>query len=290
MTDAAHCRRHIPHHPHMDLCKFGHIASAPTLAAAGWTRARLARAMASGSVQRLRRGVYGCSHLDSALADAAAVGGALTCVSVLRPFEVWTGHDSRTHIQVAPHAAARPRTGMHLHWEEPRFAMATPWMSSRQQALWQAIRCLDEEHAIAAMESAMRKKFLTERAVRSLGEFAPERLQGGIRQLISISGSGNETVVRRRLLRVGYRVEPQGHVPGLGHQDLVVEDCLGLEIDSREWHGEDRRADDYDRDLRSELYGRHVLRIRPAHIYSSWPNTLSVIDRAVRDAQRLRQR
>ena len=274
----------------MDLCNLGHIASASMLTAAGWTRARLARAMASGSVRRLRRGTFGCSHLDPALASAAAVGGALTCVSVLRPFEVWTGHDTRTHVQVTPHAAARPHTGIHLHWEEPRFAMATPWMSSRQQALWQAIRCLDEEHAIAAMESAIRKRFLTERAVRSFGEFAPERLLDGIRQLIPNSGSGNETVVRRRLVRVGYHVDPQGHVPGLGHQDLAVEDCVGLEIDSKAWHGEDQRADDYDRDLRSELYGRHVLRIRPAHIYSSWSSTLSVIDRAVRDAQRLRRR
>ena len=156
-------------------------------------------------------------------------------------------------------------------------------------ALWVAMRCLDEENAIAAMESAIRKGFLPETQVRRLGVLAPRRLQAGIRLLVSNSGSGNETIVRLRLRRAGYTVIAQGHVPGLGHQDLVIEDSVGLEIDSREWHGDEQGATDADRDLHAEGLGRHVLRIRPHHVHQSWPHTLAVIDRVVADALRLRR-
>ena len=157
------------------------------------------------------------------------------------------------------------------------------------QALWQAIHCLDPENALAAMESAIRRELLSEADVRAMGAMAPPRLQPVIHQLVANSGSGNETVVRLRLRAVGFRTVAQGYVPGLGHQDLVVEDCVALEVDSAEWHEGAQRATDADRDLISEGFGRHVIRIRPAHIHAYWPQTLAVIDRAVRDAQRLRR-
>lgn len=155
------------------------------------------------------------------------------------------------------------------------------------QALLQAIHCLDAEHAIAAMESAIHEGFLTESEVARLALFGPRRLTADIRGMVPNSGSGNETVVRLRLVHAGHRAEPQGAVPGLGHQDLLVDGCLGLEIDSRAWHDDDeQRAVDYDRDLHAAGLGRPTLRIRPAHIYSSWPTTLAVIERAASDAAR----
>lgn len=155
------------------------------------------------------------------------------------------------------------------------------------QALWQAMHCLDAEHAIAAMESAVHQGFLTESDIATLALFAPRRLLADIHRMVRNSGSGNETIVRLRLVHVGHRVESQGAVPGVGHQDLLVDECLGLEIDSHAWHsGEEQRAIDYDRDLHAAGLGRTTLRIRPEHIYSSWPVTLAVIERAAADAAR----
>lgn len=241
-------------------------------------------------IHRLRRGTYACAHLDADVTRAATVGGALTCVSLLRRHGVWAGHSRELHVQLAPNSTAAPVRGLTYHWERPRFGMENPWRATRMQALWQAIRCLDHENALAAMESAVHEGFLTWAEVMRLAAHAPRALQPDIHRMIPNSGSGNETIVRYRILGVGYRVEPQGYVPGLGHQDLVVEDCVGLDIDGRKWHEhEDRFAIDRDRDLHSEGLGRHVLRIRPAHIFETWPHTLSVIDRVVADALRLRQ-
>ena len=265
----------------MDVCVLGHLATTAQLRSLGWTRAQLAAA----PLVRVRRGVYACRHLAGPIVTAARVGGALTCVSVLREAEVWSGHDRRVHVQVPPSASNR-HGRVRLHWEPPRFAMETPWQASRMQALWQAMRCLDEENAIAAMESSIKLGYLTETEVRRLGVLSLDRLQHRMGGLINNSGSGNETIVRLRLLDVGYEVVPQGPLPGAGHQDLVIEDCVGLEVDSARWHGEQIRALDYQRDLVSEGLGRPVLRILPAHVHDSWPHTLAVIDRMVRDAKR----
>lgn len=153
--------------------------------------------------------------------------------------------------------------------------------------MWQAMRCLDDEHAIAAMESAIHEGFLTAADVMRLARMAPRRLADGIHRIVLNSGSGNETIVRLRLERVGFRVEAQGYVPGMGHEDLVIEDCVGLDVDGRRWHeSEDRFANDRDRDLHVEGFGRHTLRLRASHIYASWPHTLAVIERVVSDAKR----
>jgi len=252
-------------HPVMDLCAHGHLATSAQLASLGWTRSQLAAA----PIVRVRRGVYACAHVAGPLLTAARVGGALTCVSVLREFGVWSGDDRRVHVQVPPSASGR-NSRVRLHWQPPRFAMDTPWRASRLQALWQAMQCLDGENAIAAMESAIKLGYLTEKEVRRLGAISVDRLRLRMPDLIANSGSGNETITRLRLLKVGYRVVPQGRLPGAGHQDLIVEDCLGLEVDSAQWHGEQIRALDYERDLISEGLGRPVLRILPAHVHGTW--------------------
>ena len=278
------------------LCLLGHIASSRQLEARGVDARALRSAVADGSILRLRRGTYACPHLDAAIARAAALGGALTCVSLLAQAGVWAGPrlgpERPLHLQVPPTASGTlARADEHLHWEKPRFGMSTPWRVTSKQALWQAMRCLDEEHAIAAMESAIHEGFLTEREVRMLGRLAPRRLEDGIRRLVPNSGSGNETITRLRLERVGYRVEAQGNVPGMGHEDLVVEDCVGLEVDSHAWHeGEDHYILDRDRDIHVAGLGRPVIRLRPAYITQTWPQTLSVIDRVVADALRERRR
>jgi len=276
------------------LCSFGHVASVAQLRATGLTEARVRAAVSRGEIVRLRRGTYGCTHLDPLTASAASVGGAVTCLSLLRESGVWAGHGVRTHLQLAPQASHVPLRFLtadgltpRFHWERPRFGMETPWRATRMQALWQAIRCLDEENAIAALESAIHTGFLPLDDILRLWQLAPRQLREYCPELVAISGSGNETVVRLRLQGVGFRVKPQGAIPGLGHQDLVVNDCLGLEIDSRAWHaGDEQRAIDLDRDLHAAGLGRPTIRILPAHIYSRWPQTLAVIERATADATR----
>ena len=161
---------------------------------------------------------------------------------------------------------------------------------TRMEALWTAIRCLPEEDAMAALESAIHLGFLSEDQVRFLYASAPRRLNDGVCRIIATSESGNETIVRMRLERAGFAVVSQGRVPGIGRNDLVVEDCVDIDVDGRRWHGEDRFAIDRDRDIHVEGLGRRVIRLRASHIHASWPHTLEVITRVVADARRERDR
>lgn len=271
------------------LCRLGHVASTSDLRAHGVTAWQLRRGVAEARVTRPRRGVYACAHVDSDIRRAAQLGGAITCVTVLRRAGVWAGHDQRVHVQVLPGRAARRSRDVHLHWVEPHFGLASLAEAEPTEALRLAMHCLDSENAVAALESAGHEGLLQHADIRRVFRGAPRRVQRETDELHFSSGSGNETVVRLRLQHVGFSVEPQGYVPGLGHQDLVVEDCVGLEIDGRRWHGEDRFALDRDRDIQAESLGRHVLRLRAAHIFETWPHTLAAIERAVSDAKALRR-
>lgn len=279
------------------LCALGHIADTQTLLRAGVGRGRLQQAAATGVAWRPRRGTYACPHLDRDLAYAAHVGGALTCATVLDRLGVWSGFGARVHLQVpTTHGRMPPLTDPHgylprVHWHEPRFGMTSRWRAGPKQALWQAMHCLDTENAVAAMESAVHEGVLSEREVRALAADAPRRLSRDIRDLEFQSGSGNESIVRVRLRRHGFRVEVQAPVPGLGHQDLLVEDVLGLEVDSRKFHDTpDQFELDRDRDLHAAGLGRWTLRVRPAHITQTWEVTLAVIERLVADGLRERRR
>lgn len=272
----------------MTICDLGHISRTDTLRVRGWTREKLRIAVERGTLQRLLRGTYACAHLEPVVRFAAQAGAALSCVSVLSGLGVWAGNDRRVHVQVRT-TRSHHVPGAVTHWSNPRFGMSTPWRASTMESLWQAMHCLDEENAIAAMESAVAEGALTRSQVMRLGALAPRRLQHGIQSLDFTSRSGNETIVRRRLREVGFSVIAQGELPGVGHQDLVVEDFVGLELDSKAWHGEKQTPKDRDRDRVSESLGRRVLRISPSHVHVTWPHTLSTIERMVADAQRARR-
>lgn len=158
------------------------------------------------------------------------------------------------------------------------------------QALWQATRCLDDENAIAALESAVHSRFLTRSQVREICERAPRRLHDGISRMVDNSGSGLETIARLRLQRAGYDVIAQAKVAGLGHQDLLVDDCVALEIDGGQWHGASQFEVDRERDLQATRLGRRTLRLTSRQVLTTWPDTLTAIARAVADSPGVRNR
>ena len=280
------------------LCTLGHAATTDELLRLGVTPPQLRTAVAHGSIVRAARGVYLCAHADRDQRTAAASHARISCVSALRRAQVWAGIDRSLHLQLPAHAAGqRPRQGrggqpIRYHWAHPRFPGATErsWLVSPMEAVWQAIHCLDEEHAIACLESAVHEGFLTIDQVRELCGQAPARLARGIRELEFTSGSGMETIVRRRLRHAGYAVVAQVSVAGIGDEDLVVEDCVAIETDGEKWHGADRFHADRIRDLKTEALGRRSIRLTHDQVLYEWETTLAAIARVVADARRERSR
>jgi very-short-patch-repair endonuclease len=285
--------------PESLVCALGHAASADELIGRGVTARQLRAAVQAGVLRHLPRGIYTCSHASVDQRAAAAAHASITCLSALRPVNVWTGTDTATHLQLPANAShSRPlfdEAGFRIryHWAGIRFDTpdGRPWRVGPLEAVWRAIRCLDEGDAIACLESAVHEGVLTQEQVRRLCLHAPRRLQKGITELEFTAGSGQETIVRRRLRNAGYTVVAQEQVRGIPYsQDLVVEDCVALETDGKKWHGTDRFHADRNRDVHVEGLGRRTLRLTAQMVLYDWETTFTTIERVVADAQRDRAR
>jgi hypothetical protein len=291
------------------------VASRTTLLNDGCPARVIDAAVASGIITSLRRGYYATAAADLDQRRAGILGGQLTCVSALRRQGIWAGHDPRLHLFLGRSASAsrialvsllgrdpsvrrnsaqfesdtgRPR----LHWSRPsartilRPESHTDWRQSTLDSLRLAMICMDEENALAAVDSALHIGLITPDDLDLLFAALPERLHV-LRALIDPrADSGQESIVRLRLIRAGFSVEPQVPVPGSSALDLLIEGLVGLEIDSREWHGDDEQIRfDFDKTLRSQESGTPCLRILYWHVFHDWPRTLRTITRAVADAR-----
>jgi very-short-patch-repair endonuclease len=198
------------------------------------------------------------------------------------------------HLRVSPHAsrfAERVGLGTRVHWNAYTLNRAeSAWLVPAEEALARSLACLDEEHAIAALESAVHEGYVSRDELRRVCARAPGRLARAIREIELTSDSGLETIVRRRLRHAGYQVVAQGFIPGVGRQDLVVEDVVGLEVDGGIWHAAPAQWQiDRERDIRSVALGRGVIRLPHNAVLLYWETSLSAIARAVADARDLRR-
>ncbi|HEU4806633.1 MAG TPA: hypothetical protein VFT01_00095 [Homoserinimonas sp.] len=185
-------------------------------------------------------------------------------------------------------AAGRPI----VHWlENTSEAGALDWIVSPMDALAQAIRCQDEEHAVACIDSALRHRVISPEGWRTLLRNLPERLTPLAKRVDARADSGNETIVRLRLLAAGMSVEPQAHIPGVGAVDLVVDGLVALEVDSEGFHSSrEQRRTDRARTLLALAYGMPSMRIGPEHLpWQEWAVALAAVQRQVTDARALRR-
>lgn len=291
------------------------VASRTTLLGLGCPARVIDAALAAGLLTCLRRGLYASAGADLDQRRAGTLGGRLTCVSALRRQGIWAGHDPRLHVFLsrAPSperlaaasilgrdpAQRRNRTRFEadagqprIHWSRPsshsvpRPADTEDWRTSTLDSLRQAMTCMDEENALAAVDSALRLGFITTDDLDDLFGALPKRLQMLYGLIDPRADSGQESIVRLRLIGAGFRVEPQVPVPGSSALDLLIDDLIGLEIDSNQWHGDDEQIRfDFDKTLRSQESGTPCLRIRYWHVFGDWPRTIRTITRAVEDAR-----
>ncbi len=270
----------------MWLCARGHVATAQELIAHGTSRRHIVSAVRAGRLLRLRRGVYGCAHLDADQRTAVAAGGLIDCVSALaRHEDVWAGvNRAGLHLRLEPHAHS-PQADAVVHWRKQAQIPTHAVEVSPVDALLQAMSCLDPYDALAAVESALHLGYLNPWLLDSLIELAPERMRRTLDRIDPRSQSGFETHTRVMLVDAGHTVECQVSVPGAGVLDLLVDDCVGVETDGRTWH-EHRFLEDRTKDIRVGAWGIPVLRLARSHIFETWPETLATIERMIEQSPR----
>lgn len=305
----------------------GQAARRSTLFRQGISRFQIEDALASGFLERPIRGWYLTRAADSDQRRAIIAGARLGCVTALRRWGVWSGLANDLHLHFAPtssrlrldqahvvlgmqqpvlpHPGVPPRRIVDLgeiwrcapgipvvHWLSNTSASGTlDWIVSPADALAQAIRCQDEEHAVACIDSALRHGVISIQEWGTIRRNLPERLRPLADRVDARAGSGNESIVRVRLRATGFTVEPQVHIPGVGDVDLIVDDLVALEVDSEKFHSSpEQRRIDRTRTLLALAYGMPSMRIGPEHLTAEgWPLALTAIARQVADARALRR-
>lgn len=214
------------------------VASTHALSMAGVSRRNLESGVATGSVQRIARGVYAHPQADPGLIHAGRHHAVLGCVSAASAAGLWVvSQPDRPHL-AASHG--RPIPGCIVH--RSRIPL-TPL-----DVVCQSLRCLAPLEGLTIAESAVKNGLIQLPALR---ERFPAVREKGLRELVARirpqSGSVLETMARYLLEEAGHTVELQVRVPGMGHLDLLVDGLLGIETDgyahhsSREAYREDRR-------------------------------------------------
>lgn len=260
------------------LTELGGAARARTIVAAGASSAVLARACEQGRVVRVTRGVYALPGHDDEALTALRAGAELTCISAALQRGLWVmRRPTLVHVGVDH---GRPVAGTLLRVHRTSHPIST------LTACLQCVRCLPELDALCIVESAV---VLGQVRLPDLRKHAEEPKSWALRKILTLldphAQSILETVARYHLVRAGFTVTSQVHVPGVGRIDLFVDGILGIEADGRQYHS-DRREFEEDRRRWNLLTTRGVpiLRVTRKLLFDD-PNQFLIIVRGALAAQ-----
>jgi len=269
---------------------FGGLARRDQILAAGLTGSDITAAVRLGAIRRVRRAHYATRAAPQDAVVAVRIGGRLGGLSSARSYGLWAGFDSRVHVVVPVNASRlrilRTADGVQpdhgdrravLHWA-PVGPGRECWRSPLLDTLRQVAAWSDAETAIATLDTALDAGLVSREQLILAFTEEPATSRARAAAARPGSGSGYESIVVRRLRRLGFAVEQQVAVPGVGRIDALLDGRLFLEIDGAEFHGtgvayeSDRR-----RDSGLTARGLPFLRLTTRRIREDWSGCLAEI-------------
>ncbi|WP_291278626.1 type IV toxin-antitoxin system AbiEi family antitoxin domain-containing protein [Galactobacter sp.] len=263
----------------------GGIVAFSTLIANGFTRTQINRAVATGQIFRVRRGVYAHPSAPSEALTAARHGGMLTCVSVLRARGVWVlPEPGPPHVWLGGNGREfhHPDCTCVTHWSPGRARIGSVGLET---ALLHLRKCSGDLAFFASFESAWAKRLLSTSARSRIRDRLPVSKRWLVDKATGNAGSGLESVLRFLLMQVGLSLETQVNINTVGRVDFIIRlrgKLLILEVDGREFHtsrgafNEDRR-----RQAAASNLGIETLNFSYDQILHQWPEVLASIRAAM---------
>lgn len=256
--------------------------------------ADLTHAVKSGAVSRARQGWYTTLPDDDLRVRAVRVGGRLTGISAVIQAGGWVLGRYPLHISV-PDNAARLRSpqdrrvrfdpllhaNVVMHWDERDLSQrGTTTSVALLDALYRVV--LDEslETAIATLDWALHDSHIDRLDFESLVLRLPAAFSDIGSWVDARCESLPESLSRTRLRLRGHSVVSQVRLGELERIDLVVDDCVGLEVDGEEFHL-DRFEYDRSKDLAITIADLHALRPSARMVFHSWDTVLQAIESAI---------
>jgi very-short-patch-repair endonuclease len=236
-------------------------------------------AIRAGELIRVRRDHYALPGTHKPLMQAVRVGGRMSCITALASWGVFA-LDDFPHVHLtreasrlrSPNVRRTPfrlaEDGATLHWWPlSRPELATEGRVGLVDALAHAVRCQQRHLAVAAIDSALHLDLLNHSGLKAVFSAVPKRFRGLSELIDGRAESGPESVLRLIVRDAGYRYHLQVPFDGTRRMDIVVENRLVLEADSRQAHeGWEKQVDDRTRDLDHATRGLPSLRPLYQHI------------------------
>ena len=240
------------------LQRRGGVARTSHLEKAGFGRAAVRTAVASGRIVKSSRGVYAIPTANPLL-QAMNQGGLLTCVSAAPIYGLWTlKSESALHI-CRSHPVRTAGVVEHGRPKHPRHG----WLPvvGLADVLLHSMRCLPELESLVLVQSATGRGDIS---LEFLYASCRGKRNGRARKLLDLviprADSVLEVLANTHFSRAGLRVRRHVLIPGVGEVDFLIEECLVVETDGST-HFEPRSVKkDQRRNNRSILGGYLVLR------------------------------
>ena len=230
----------------------------------GWTRRDIRRAVETDRLVALRRGSFLPAGTRPEVVAAARERGRLACISALDHAGVFVLRRSSAHLHfergTSKHSPSGPTEVW--HWR-PLVRPPHPRATSVGviDALIQATACQSPRAAIATLDSALYTKLLSTDDLDEIFENVPARRRVIRRLLDGRAESGPESLVRLMALALGFEVELQVRIRGVGRVDLLLDGWLIVECDSAAFHtGWESLKSDRRRDLAAAALGYTSIR------------------------------
>lgn len=263
-----------------DIRSLGGLAPTHALLARGWSPRRLAAAVHTGEIIRVRQGWYLSPDTPDEHIRAARVGGRLGCVSGAAGHGLWVRTPPQIHVSVTPHssrlrspddAAVRrgpASTDPVVHWADRR--TGSRFLAHPIDCLVQMIECEAPEFVVAAADSAIRSGVIYRAAwSRALAD-RPPRKRAQLTRVDPRSESITESIARFRLEELGLPLRVQAAV-GDRRVDILVGERLAIELEGFMFHGS-REQFERDRRRAAELSraGLRVLSFSYRQVVHDW--------------------
>ncbi len=273
--------------------RVGGVAPVAQLYALGAAPVEVDNAVRRGRLVRVRSGWVAAPQAPREVVRAVAVGGRLSCVSVLEREKIWCVRDHRLHVRVAadgrgvtsPNSRKVPlgrpeQHGLVVH--RSRRSMVLDELQGAvdgfEWALLHAVECQSRMDAIVSLDSALHEGRITTTGLQFLLSGLPKSIRAYLDVVDPAAASGLETKARLGLRRMNIPFRSQVKIDGVGAVDLLIGDRLVLETDGEAWHsGAEAYAVDRERDLALVERGYIVIRLTFDQVMLEWPRVIAAV-------------
>lgn len=272
----------------------GGLAQKQQLVARGARDLDLTRAVRDGSVSRASQGWYTTLPETDLRVRAVRVGGRLTGISAIIQAGGWVLGSHPLHVSVRDNAArlrsqhnrrirfnTNARGGVVLHWDAAELSeRGTVASVGLSDALLRVV--LDEslETAVAALDWALRTGALDSFDFEALLLRLPPDYRHIRYWVDDVCDSLPESLSRTRLRSCGHTVVSQVQIRSGEEIDLLVDDCVGVDVDGEEFHLT-RFERDRHKDANITIEKFYSFRPSARMVFHEWDTVLLAIETAI---------